>query len=1188
MTWEVLRFELALRLKSKATWICFAIIAALSIRDVIGGHWVNLIESSGVDRNAPYTAYYLLMFHTFWIALFGAGITSVAILRDLQSRVGSFLYAMPLREKGYVLAKYIGGQTALLIIGSGTAVGLALMPLLAQLTGIVPPEQLGPTPWAQLLHAYFLFTVPSVIFFGSVHFALAAWSGRIAAPFAAAALMMIWLTTWVVVFETGVTVPPIIEALDPMGKLPLEAIVSFWSIEQRATALLQPTGPLIWNRLGFVGVGLALLLAVLTTFRFSKMLGKGRSQKKKKSLHDEAAPHSKTTRAEATSVALAQRFGGWDLAKFAMRRGREEFWLETKRIPFRVALLAILLNTVFGAWGYAIPPEGILWPAAQYSIKIAGEIAFVPLFLAATFFAAEIAARDQAARTSMLVDASPIPSWALVLSKVSGVVLLALFFACIPALSALLAQIGRGYSEATPSLFVTSTLFVLFPGFLAYCMLPIVLHSLFNNRMLTILVSLAIPIMFIAMVETDTIEQHMFIYGLPVDSMYSDFKGSAQLWLRYAYMDSYWMSFLAVFLILAIWLWPRGTTVNSAQRLRDVPRRMTGPTLAIASVALALFLGLAWRIDHMVNDVAAYESKDEIKTRRADYETRLAQYKNSPQPRILAVDAEIDLKPRARAAEITSAFTVANPHNAALTTLHIVMPKFASGAAPIWNGQTLSLREAYPEHRYSVYDLPSPLVPGTQATLEIEANYAFNGFANSGYFGTIIADGGALIQDHFPAFGYDRGEELTSPIDREKYGLGLQSKPAAALEARFGSNAARWVTYRLAVTAPEDIALVGPGEMAVQSASKGRTTTIFTGKQADWDIALAFGALQKTQAIGTGNAQPVSIEVFHHRAHDENVERITTAAQTALSDLSTRYGRYPYASLRIAEVANRLVDTARFNDVILIPEQGAWLHNYDAGPGVDWISYSLTSQLAGAWWDHAATSADMVGAPILAEAIAAYEGLRALKEADAEGYAIYTDFLRNRYFKDRELDARPEAALLRAYDQDYLIDKAALTFMSIRNLLGQQVMDAQLSSFLKAARQTKTPMHLEALVDHLKAAATADKSAGINHLFDAPGAFQVSAQRATATETTIDVTFRLTTDAPSKGKLPLGFIFFAGSENTDEVYAETRMVTPNAAQTLRFDLPAKTTRVQLDPDGWYLEMLRTDNTVPITRASQPE
>ena len=140
-------FELKLRLRSKATWIVFAVILLTCWRDMMSGFWDELMGSGRVARNSPFAAYYLLMLSVFWAILLGAGFMTAPLLRDLRLRVAPLIYASPISDRVYFLGKFCAGALGVLLPMLGTSIGFITLPYIASLLG-KPDMDYIPPPFA--------------------------------------------------------------------------------------------------------------------------------------------------------------------------------------------------------------------------------------------------------------------------------------------------------------------------------------------------------------------------------------------------------------------------------------------------------------------------------------------------------------------------------------------------------------------------------------------------------------------------------------------------------------------------------------------------------------------------------------------------------------------------------------------------------------------------------------------------------------------------------------------------------------------------------------------------------------------------------------------------------------------------------------------------------------------------------
>lgn len=263
-------FELKYRLRSIATWGCLIAMIAMGYREMLGGEWDTLMQSGRVARNSPYAIYYLFMYYTFWAATVGSALVVPTLLRDLNSKTADYLYSFDINSKHYFIGKYLASLAIVLLVMSSVVIAMVTLPLISSLFGLYPDSDFIATSWPHILHAILLWVLPACIVYTAIPFALTALTGRATPAYAA---MMIAVGSFVIItalFGDGAPQAPWLQVVDPLGKVTVEGQIFYWTAQQRMTQFLSLDGALLYNRLLYLALALALLVFAWWRFDLTK------------------------------------------------------------------------------------------------------------------------------------------------------------------------------------------------------------------------------------------------------------------------------------------------------------------------------------------------------------------------------------------------------------------------------------------------------------------------------------------------------------------------------------------------------------------------------------------------------------------------------------------------------------------------------------------------------------------------------------------------------------------------------------------------------------------------------------------------------------------------------------------------------------------------------------------------------
>jgi len=235
---------------------------------------INQMGAIDIPRNAPGLVYLMTSGDTFFLFFAWAWVFAQTVVRDRSAQLDEVTLALPVRLDVLLAARYAGALGVALVIGCSQIAGFLAVPLLAWV-GMVPAASVAPPPWGAFAWANVLFTLPLAAGAGALYTLAAIRTRSMGGPLAvAAALMTCWMVA-MVVFKSGHMDPFWATLMDPSGYAEAEhQVLDNWTPQQKATALLELTSALAWNRLLWCGLPvLALVWCLRRVQRQQLVLG---------------------------------------------------------------------------------------------------------------------------------------------------------------------------------------------------------------------------------------------------------------------------------------------------------------------------------------------------------------------------------------------------------------------------------------------------------------------------------------------------------------------------------------------------------------------------------------------------------------------------------------------------------------------------------------------------------------------------------------------------------------------------------------------------------------------------------------------------------------------------------------------------------------------------------------------------
>ena len=325
-----------------------------------------------------------------------------------------------------------------------------------------------------------------------------------------------------------------------------------------------------------------------------------------------------------------------------------------------------------------------------------------------------------------------------------------------------------GYTHYEIGQYIKELYFITFPQVMGFALLAMFVQTLVSNKFLghgiVIGVFVLQPILF-----NFGWENTLYLPGTVPAYIYSDMNGYGHFVPAIVWSIVYWFCLFAFLGVISIAFAHRGTEEGLRQRSRMALRR--APTLALPAAVLALLAagagGWFFYNGHVLNEYLNSKDRRDI---QADYERRYAQYEALPQPKVTAVDAQIDIHPERRGFEGHGTFTLQNKSGSPLSQVHVTDAHESVTALSFDRPYHLVSRA--PRDHYSIYQFEQPLGPGEVVKLEFSIHHVSSGFRDGTEPAQFARNGTFFDTEFLPLIGYDVNTEIDDPRRRREEHLG--------------------------------------------------------------------------------------------------------------------------------------------------------------------------------------------------------------------------------------------------------------------------------------------------------------------------------------------------------------------------------------------------------------------------------
>ena len=1195
---SIFGFEFRYQIRRPWPWLAFAVLVLFAFENTRVGVLPVTLPKDFV-LNSPFIITSVTVFSCMIWLLVSSAMAGEAAARDVQTGMHPLSYTAPVSRTEYLGGRFLAGFA----LNALVLLGVQLGSILGVYLGGVDPDIIGPFRPEAYLAAYAFIALPNAFVATSIQFAMALASGRSMASYVGSVLLLFFTVPVPMLVYMGLGQPELAKLLDPIGLIAImNEMITEWTIVEKNVRRFTLEGPMLWNRLLWIGIAAATLGATHRRFRFAHRTAATLPWTRSARRFRAEAPVPADAAPARTAVAVPrvrQSFGFAVHLRQALAVARSSFrMLATSpaglfllvAYPMFLVLVAITESEM---WGISLVPRTgyVLTKHMMAPLTHATDYrAIVPLLI--IFFTGELVWRERDARLSENVDATPVPEWALFLGKFTGlgVVLAALMAATAVAL--MLAQTIAGYHDFQIGLSLSLLFGLQLPEYLLFGMIAFAVHAAVNHKHVGMLAALLVYFCII-FAPVLGVEHNLLIYGSGPRPAVSDMRGFASSLGPWAWFKLYWAAWAALLAIVARLLWVRGREAGLGARLQIARRRLTRATGGAAALAVGLVLLLGGFIFYNTNVLNEYVTDGELVERRAEYERRYGKYEGIPQPDRTATTLRVEIHPGRRSATMRGSYRLVNRGVTPIDSIHLEPAFYVETRVTFDRPARAVVDDA--ELGHQIYALDRPLQPGDSLTLGFDVRLEPRGFRSSGPRASgagiaVVENGTYFTGGALPVIGYQPLRELWGASERRKHGLPRQVTLAAPSDIDPAVAAGSPATFEAIVGTDPDQVAIAPGELRRTWTEGGRRYFHYASGVPIGGTDLFFSA---AYTVHREHRNGVDIQVFVHPAHAKHLERVLRGARASLDYYSAQFGRYPYPFLQIVEQPGNFLGMGVDGSGVVTGGEGFFLLD-PKEEGFDAMFEIVAHEMGHQWWGMQLKPAFAEGGGVISESLAWYSAMRLVKHTKGR------EALRRFMSIMRQPDPWPPIStglpLLRAMDPWANYRKGPYAMHALSEYVGEDRVNGALRTLVakkKSSLATTLDMY------HELQAVTPDTLKPLLHdLFEVNTFWTFDTKAATKVPTgaggwqvTFDIEARkaVTDSAGVETELPMTEWVELGvfAEGTGRSLGETlylqRHRLRSGRQTIVVTVPREPARGGIDPYN-LLDWQEGDNIEPIEAA----
>ncbi|SDR93901.1 M1 family aminopeptidase [Gramella sp. MAR_2010_147] len=1056
MWYEIFKFEINYRLNRWDTYLFFIFLFLFSL---FGVEFIfQGIDLGLVKKNSPIVIAKTMGAVTGLSMLFVSMIMGVPVLRDFQYNIASLIYVNPISKKDYFLGRYLGSMVVLLFIFSAVLLGMVLSEFMPWVSA---NENLA-FQFANYLQPFLWIAIPILLFGASLFFVSGALTKKLLVVYTQGIFVFV-----IFLLTKAVTNDQLQALLDPFSLTTLSLSTEKWTAIQRNTNLIPFTGAILYNKLFWGFLSLAILFYGYWKFKLTTFSsGKRKSEIKKDTIHDSI---KKVLIEEWPAVHPNYGIKGqliqflqsaWFHARFIFKE--ISFWA----IVF-CSLIIIIINSVNLGTTHGVDS----FPTTYLIIEELQGMSIYFFALILLFYTGELIWKEKEVKIDLIYGATSVSNFIDLGSKFLGLILIYITLILALIVGGIGFQTFSGYYHYELDLYFNGFFLEILPFLILYTFISFFLHIVTGKKFLGILVTLVFFIINIA-IGIFGIEHVLVNFGGNALASYSDMNRYGHFLFPFLIVKAYWFFFGILLFLITVILMERGSETSLSQRLKRFNFRIASKNLITAtSVFLILFIATGIFIFYNTNILNQFLTRNEKNDFRAAYETNLRQFEYLPQPKITDAKLKVELYPSERSYNAEGYFILKNKNDKPIQQIHIQNhPDNSLRLSEVKFDRNASLNDHFMEFGYHIFELDKPLLKGDSIKMNFKQTLKPNGFEIGGADFNVLHNGTFFENSMLPTLSYNRDYEIDEDDLRAEYNLPKRMNKAnrnhfrELKNARTGSDS-DGLTLEMIIGTEGNQTAITSGDLISEWKTDDRNYFHYKTNQPIinfYPIVSANYQTLKAKYQPAGNNKPVDLEIYHHKSHKYNLESMMQGMKKSLDYYSVHFSPYQYNQLRIVEFPRYRQFAQSFPSTIPFSEALGFILDIQE-ENIDMVFYITAHEVAHQWWGLQLEAANVKGRNMILETLSQYSAMMVLKQTYGEDQV--EKFLKNQlddYLEGKRKFKKEEVPLSLVENEDHIYyAKGAINMYALQKAIGEENVNIALRNFLNDWHTFNNPTKLD-------------------------------------------------------------------------------------------------------------------------------
>lgn len=1060
--------EIITNLTRPMVWVFLLVLTIITTIGVLSANITLGGSVGGVMKNAPHVISIYSGTLTIFALMIAASYFNNAALKDYQANFKEILFSTPVKKRKYFFGRFFGALVLSTIPLLGVFLGFLLASSIGLESGLISSNRIGQFHFSYFLNNYFLFILPNMFVSGAFIFAMAnTWKRTIVSFIAVIVIVMTYSISGTLLSDLD---NEFIAAIsDIFGIRAYEVDSKYYTILEKNNNGASFTGFLLINRAIWTFIGLVILIISYLRFSFKE---DGTKVKKNR-----ATLEILSTNEIFEVPRIENRYNLTTTKNQFLSFFSVNFYSILKSTTYKILLLlggVILVMTFLNGFEY----YGLQsYPVTYKTTDFVRGISTVLLFIIIVFFSGEVVWRDRANGLNEVIDSTPHNSFISLSAKTVSLIALIVLFQAFFILISIGFQLLSGYYNIELGLYLKDFLFGSLPRIIIWSCILISIQVILNKKYLAYFVSVILLLLFETLMVAFNIEAEMINLGNPPLYIYSDMNGFGPEIKALHWFNIYWMFFGLLFLFLSAPIWIRGKSSGIRNRIKSAKNYVTSSYVISLSAITLLFVSTGGVIYYNTMILNSYETSDVTRQMQVSYEKKYKSYSESPQPKIVKALYNIDIYPEERKIASKTFLTLMNKTDRRIDSLYFTtlghLEETELGIRLKLSKWNISLTVPNSDLvfdddylKFQTYKLKTPLQPSETIEIIVESAYITEGFENS-VSDVNITKNSTFIDNTvlLPILGYNHNIELIDDHIRNEYGLKpkqfapkLSTKNKADLSHNYiTEKQSDWATIETIISTSKDQIAIAPGSLLKEWEENNRRYFRYNVDHVSKNFINFMSARYK---VARKKWNGIDIEIYHHKTHVYNIEKMISAVQKALMYYTEKFGAYPHKQARIVEFPRYDLFAQAFPGTMPYSEGLGFILNLEGESDNNIIDAVIAHEIGHQWWGQQVIGANVQGASMLSESFAEYSALMVMKSSldDQNRMKQFLKYNFDRYFKGRSDETRNEIPLYKVENQSYIhYSKGSLVLYSLQEYIGEEKVNTTLKNFLEDYKYKEPP-----------------------------------------------------------------------------------------------------------------------------------